>query len=518
MRLYKFSLLTTLVLFCLAAQGQVANLPANWHLLDPRTDGWFGAGVERAYQDLLHDKKPQPLIVAVLDGGTDPHHEDLASVIWTNPREVINGADEDSNGYVDDIHGWNFIGGPEGNVHYDQFELTRLYKMLYARFGNQSSSTSSADFRQYEKIRSDFFEKRFALEREFTTYRQLLENMKVLRSLTPEENPTASDLWQMENLPDSLAGVVLFVASLVNDQMNFQQLFDALNEYVEYLSVSLQYHYNVDYDPRGIVGDDYLNAEERYYGNRDVAGPDASHGTHVAGIIAADRKNQLGVQGVAENVQLLIVRCVPDGDERDKDVANSIRYAVDQGARIINMSFGKSYSFNKAVVDAAVRYAMEKDVLIIHGAGNDNKNTDKHVVYPNKFFATGGTAANFINVGASTPTGQAADFSNYGRKTVDLFAPGEKIYSTYPANTYSYQQGTSMAAPVVTGVAAILRSYFPHLTSEQVRQILIRSAYRVDKKTVLPGSDRKVRWRRLCMAKGIVNAYNAVLLAERTSR
>ena len=212
----------------------------------------------------------------------------------------------------------------------------------------------------------------------------------------------------------------------------------------------------------------------------------------------------------------MILRAVPDGDERDKDVANSIRYATDNGAKVINMSFGKAYSYDKSAVDAAVKYAASKDVLLVHAAGNDGVNNDKVPHYPSNQFLDGTSSSNWIEVGASSYSNNVASFSNYGKKVVDLFAPGVAIYSTAPGNKYRNLQGTSMAAPVAAGVATLLRSYFPELSAAQVKNIMMKSVVKMPDKVELPGKEDKakmVKLKKLCVSGGVVNAYNAVELA-----
>lgn len=493
--------------------------PTNWFLLDPATDGIYGAAVNRAYREVLSGKTGQTVVVAVLDGGTDVRHEDLMPVLWRNAGETENnGIDDERNGFVDDVHGWNFIGGKNGTVQYDQFELTRLYKMMRDRYGEQGPPPNDPQYKEFQRLRQEYEEKYNETVQSYAVYSGLFRNMSLLRELTGMENPPLDSLAGMASLPDSLVSTVMLLSTLVGNEMSFSDLYEALGEYVKHLETGRNYHFNLDYDGRSLVGDNYNDATEYHYGNTDVAGPDATHGTHVAGIIGAARDNGIGMDGVATPVRIMVLRCVPDGDERDKDVANSIRYAVDHGARIINMSFGKGYSYNKKTVDDALRYAMQKDVLVVHGAGNDNLNTDRTKVFPNPYFEQGGKATNFINVGASTWDGQAADFSNYGKKTVDLFAPGVAIYSTVPDNKYRNLQGTSMAAPVVAGVAALVRSHHPELTAEQTRKILMKSVTRMKGKTMLPGGEKSVRWKKLCVSGGIVNAYKALLLAERISQ
>jgi subtilisin family serine protease len=285
---------------------------------------------------------------------------------------------------------------------------------------------------------------------------------------------------------------------------------------IDHYDVALNYQLNVNFNPRFVVGDNYDDATQRSYGNNDVVGPTAEHGTHVSGIIAGVRTGKPGEQeGIADNAKIMVIRVVPDGDERDKDVANGIRYAVDNGARIINMSFGKGYAYNKKAVDDAVKYAEAHDVLLIHAAGNDHSNNDSVQDYPNcRYEGTHKQAGNWIEVGASDVLGRPGTFSNYGKKTVDLFAPGVKIYSSIPDSAYAYFNGTSMASPCVAGVAAIIREYFPTLTAKQVKKILMKSVTKVTYKVVLPGrEDTYVTYKDLCVSGGMVNAYKAVQLA-----
>ena len=290
---------------------------------------------------------------------------------------------------------------------------------------------------------------------------------------------------------------------------------------------------NKDYDGRKIVGDNPEDIKNKYYGNNIVFGPDkekALHGTHVAGIVAQVRGNNLGGDGVAANVEILTVRAVPDGDEYDKDIALAIRYAVDNGAKIINGSFGKSFSPHKNWVYDAIKYAAKKDVLIVHAAGNDGYNIDenKNINYPNdsqdniKEFAD-----NVITIGAiNKQYGEnvVAPFSNFGKINVDVFAPGEEIYATVPNNKYKYLQGTSMAAPNAAGVAALIRSYYPKLKASQVKHILMDSGVALPSKVVLgenPNPDEKpaaVSSVESSKTAKMVNAYNALLMAEKMSK
>jgi subtilisin family serine protease len=292
---------------------------------------------------------------------------------------------------------------------------------------------------------------------------------------------------------------------------------DAVTEY----ETQSKYGLNTTYDPRDIVGDNYADPNQRDYGNTDVTGPDAKHGTHVSGIIGAIPQSS-GMAGIASSVLIMPVRAVPDGDERDKDIANAIRYAVDNGVRVINMSFGKAYSPFKRAVDDAVKYADAHGVLMIAASGNDGASLDTASNFPTPSYTGGGRAANWIEVGASSWRGGdtlAVAFSNYSHDKVDVFAPGEDILSTVPGGGYERLSGTSMAAPVVTGLAALIMSYYPDLTAAQVKQIILDSATRYNSVSLLPGGTpgQTVPFASLSVTGAIVNAYNALKLAQERS-
>ncbi|MCU0404428.1 MAG: S8 family serine peptidase [Chitinophagaceae bacterium] len=300
-------------------------------------------------------------------------------------------------------------------------------------------------------------------------------------------------------------------------------LFEELNAYLEQQEGLMNAKTSPFVNYRALIGDNPDDISDRNYGNPDIMGPEAKHGTHVAGIIAAKRNNNTGMDGVANNVQILTLRAVPDGDEYDKDIALAIRYAADNGAKVINMSFGKDFSPKKEWVDDAIRYAASKDVLLVHAAGNDSKNIDENDNFPSALMNDKSVAANMITVGASgdssIKTGMIAPFTNYGKVTVDVLAPGVKIYSTVPTgNRYSFQEGTSMAAPVVSGIAALIRGYYPQLSAAEVKQILMQSVDKTLSNQLFskPGSDDEtITMAELCGSGGIVNAYNALVLADK---
>ena len=502
----------------------LAEAPERWWLLDADVDRVFGAGVDRAYSEILNRKQPaREVVVAILDSGVDITHEDLDDVLWSNPDEPANGRDADGNGYVDDVHGWNFIGGPDGtHVDEDTYEVARLFGAC-----RQLEAGTDAGVRpepvtpdECQEIRADFEAEREENEGMLVQMRAIdatvSQAMMLLRQQLGTDSITTEQVRALAPVRNDVRQARQIYLQLAAQNISEQDVKDELERIENLLENGL----NPDFDPRPIVGDDYANTAERVYGNGDVIGPDASHGTGVAGIVAAERGNGIGVDGIATNTRIMVVRTVPNGDERDKDVANAIRYAVDNGAHIINMSFGKAYSPWKGVVDAAVRYAQERGVLLVHAAGNDAKDLATEKNFPNRYFASGDTASLWIEVGASAWQGRgqlASGFSNYGARQVDVFAPGSDILSTAPGDEYEAASGTSFAAPVVSGIAAMLMAYYPELSAADVRRIILDSALPLrDVMVVRPGEDElQIRFGDLSITGGVVNAYRAVQMAER---
>ncbi|MBX2962004.1 MAG: S8 family peptidase [Cyclobacteriaceae bacterium] len=510
------------------------KLPKNWFLLDPETDQMQGVSAERTYATLLKGRPSRTVVVAVIDSGVDIFHEDLKNVIWVNPGEIPdNGIDDDKNGYIDDVYGWNFIGGKEGNVNEDTYELTREYARLKPKYENidekKVPKKSQAEFAYYKDLKSKFEKRSQEANQMYNQYNTIFTNINLgndtLKSILKIDKVTVAAIDTLKPTSPIVAfskNAVSIIFQNFGPDADIDEVLEEFKEAVDYYRVQALYGYNIDFNPRSIVGDNENDLYEKGYGNNDVKGPDAEHGTHVAGIIAADRTNDLGIKGIADNVKIMSVRAVPNGDERDKDVANAIRYAVDNGAHIINMSFGKSYSPQKEAVDKAVKYAESKGVLLVHAAGNDGDDIDVKKNFPSRYFNDGKEAKNWIEVGASSwgaDENFVASFSNYGKKSVDLFSPGVEIYSTIPENGYKNNQGTSMASPAAAGVAAIIMSYFPDLTANQVKEILSQSTRKFDGlKVIAPGGKEAVDFNKLSRSGGLVNAYEAVKLAMTMSK
>lgn len=514
-----------LILFSTAVYGQELKTKFNWHNLDYEKDGLYGMSVERAYEELLKGRKSTQVIVAVIDSGIDTEHEDLKDVIWKNKGEQAgNGKDDDKNGFVDDTEGWDFIGGADGtDVNQEQLESARLMVKYVKLFGDNPKKRiikkNKEAYNEYKKIGKEIEEKKAEAAQYLPMYENLLQNFTasegILKDFLKQEKFTKSDV---EGIVDSEAEMLVRQSKQFWLRMNEMGATTAdINDGVEHFKNQMNYNYNLDFDARKIVGDNPSKLEYGGYGNNEVKGPDPMHGTHVAGIIGASRENDKGVKGVANNVKIMVIRTVPGGDERDKDVANAIRYAADNGAQVINMSFGKAYSPEKEWVDEAVKYATGKGVIFIAAAGNDSKNVDEETHFPTKFYTKGGQSDSWITVGAldfQAAPNIPAEFSNYGQNTVDVFAPGVAIYSTVPGSKYEEKQGTSMASPAVAGVAALLKSYFPSLSALQLKDIIVQSVLDLsDVDVILPGSDELVKFGTLSKTGGVVNAYKAVKMA-----
>lgn len=520
----KKTIISAFMLFALTSQAQDFKTKPHWHNLDYEKDGVRGMSVEKAYE-LLKGKTAKPVVVAVIDGGVDIQHEDLKDIIWTNPKEIAgNGIDDDKNGFIDDINGWDFIGGKDGqDIKGEQLELTRLLKKLRTKFGEKPSKRmirkNKAQYELLQQLEKEYTEKLDENKQTLPFYKQLYTTLsdaeKTIKGFLKVENVSKS---AVQGIDDANADRKIRAAKTVLMRAYDMGVTPAdIKEGVEHFEEEINYNLNLDLNERVKVGDNPDKLEYAAYGNNEVKGPDASHGTHVSGIVGAIRTNNIGAMGVADNVRIMAVRAVPNGDERDKDVANAIRYATDNGASIINMSFGKKYSPEKKWVDEAVKYAISKGVLLIHAAGNDAKDVDVEPNFPSKKYEDGGEADNWITVGAISwkpNTETVAVFSNYGKTSVDVFAPGVDIYSTYPDGQYKEQQGTSMAAPAVTGVAALLKAYFPNLTAAQLKKIIMDSTEKlVDLQVTKPDTKEIVSFGSLSVTGGVVNAYNAVKMA-----
>lgn len=503
-----------------------------WYHKDFASTNVYGVNTQNAYKFLeAKGLKPKTVIVGVLDSGVQVDHPGLIKNIWTNPNEIPNnGKDDDGNGYIDDVHGWNFIGGKNGDVYDDNLEVTRVVKKYKPLFEGTNSTENKAnqkkmpeDFAMYMKSKDIFTKKSVEARQGYETYKKIQGLIPTMigmlngQNLTPEVltsiKPTTQDqamaasvLGQVSQDPVVMGKSPAEVEAFITKQMK---------EAVDYFEVQAMKQYNLDFDPRAeLVGDNYDDYSQKNYGNNHYADPKGEHGTHVSGIIAGLPQGKEIQYGVGYKVaKIMVVRAVPNGDERDKDVANAVRYAVDNGAKILNMSFGKPVSPGKNVVWDAFKYAENKGVLLVKAAGNENEDVAEDVAYPTNF-KDNNDAKPFINnmivVGASTNNNEflRADFSNYNQKMVNVFAPGEKIYATVPAGKYEYLQGTSMASPVVAGAAAILLAYMPNLTPSQIIESFVKTANKSSVNAMIK-SNTNNRFDMISEAGGVIDVKKA---------
>ena len=502
--------------------------PNGWHLEDLATTGYNGISIEKAYAFLRStNRKSNQIIVAVIDSGIDTLHEDLKPILWRNPKEIPgNNKDDDKNGFIDDVNGWNFIGGKDGrNVKEDSYEAARVYHKLKAKWegktGENLTGKEKKEFDDYTRAKAKTVEGVNTAEIE--QLKMMLPKFKAGDEVIRRDLGKTTYDGNALKTYSSANNDAMFVKQMVMGISQANNSYEITNEQLlEQLDGEIRKAEAADTPPENfrdnIVQDDPTNINDRYYGNNDIMANTPFHGTHCAGIIAAVRNNNKGVNGVADNVRIMMIRAVPDGDEHDKDIANAIRYAVDNGARVISMSFGKDFSPQKMWVDDAFKYAAAKGVLLVHAAGNDAKDIDVEENFPSTVFEDGTRATNVITVGAAGDEkngGLTASFSNYGKKEVDVFAPGVAIYSTIPGgDTYGNSSGTSMAGPAVAGIAALLLQYYPTLTPTQLKMAIEKSAQKPKYMVTNPGTKQTVDLSELSVSGGMVNAYEAAKYAS----
>lgn len=479
-----------------------------WSHLDLVKDTIPGMSVDKAYKELIKDKKGKKVILGIIDSGVDINHEDLKGVIWTNPKEIAgNGIDDDNNGYIDDIHGWNFL----GNAVHEQLEMTRIVK----------KGPGTPD---YDKAKAHLEKELKGIQPKKQQLDFILNAEKTIVNHLKKNDFTIEEVKAIQSDDTSIRQAKAMFTQILSNTT--KEKFDAeIEEFKDYVYGQINYNLNVEYDGRSIVGDNPNDLKDSKYGNNNVVGPEpkeAKHGTHVAGIVAQVRGNGLGGDGITNNAQIMTLRAVPNGDEYDKDIALAIRYAVDNGAKVINGSFGKYYSQHKEWVMDAIKYAESKDVLVVIAAGNESYDLDVTNKYPNDTYdGSPEYAKNVLIIGALSPSYGSkviADFSNYGKNNVDIYAPGDEIYATTPLNSYEYLQGTSMASPNVAGVATLIRSYYPSLTAVQVKQIIMESGTPLKNQVVIGEDKHKANFADASKSGRIVNAYNALLLAAKMSK
>ena len=479
----------------------------NWHNLDIEKDSVPGTSVERAYNELLNDLKGKKVIVAVIDTGLDIDHISLSENIWINKDEKVNGKDDDNNGYIDDIHGWNYLGSSYNETR----DMTRILR------------DNKINNRKYNLVEEE-------IQKEIKNSNEQLNILNYYIQILDESKELLSDYLDNDNFSIQDVNNIETVDPKLNRAKNIYKDFDFygytkeyLNEGIDQFNDFINYHFNVEFNGR-TTNDDIYDINDRNYGDNNINNTkeSESHSTHVSGIISGNRKIEDGNKGINNLAEIMVLRAVPNGDEYDKDVALAIRYAVDNGAKIINGSFGKYFSSNPEWVIDAIRYASDNDVLFIAGAGNESKDLDSlsNDNYPNdQYFNKAEFSDTFIKVGASSinlDENFTAYFSNYGKINVDIFAPGVDIYSSMPNNKYKFQDGTSMASPVVAGIASLIMSYFPRLSAKKVKEIILESGIDIDLEIGNLGD--KKNFNEYSKSGKLINAYNALILASKSRR
>jgi cell wall-associated protease len=512
----KYIALAALVVCSLATKAQEPT-DKFWHLQPHNKKGNSGIGLEEA-KEMMKGKTPQTVVVAIADAGVDIYHPDLKNMLWINTDEIPdNNVDDDNNGYIDDTYGWNFL----GETTFDNMELTREYARLNTKYElkPEDNIVDIEEYNTYLTLKESYLEKQLEAKQTFMILKQMMNGMNAIeknygKDMTLEEVTNHKPQNKYEQIGKL---VLLATAKKSKEPFNFQSIKDEIQEGYDQYDFMYNYGFNAVFNPRPEkVGDDYENATEQGYGNNKVYYGErfSSHGTHVAGIVAADASNDFGAKGICQSCKIMSIRNVPEGDERDKDVANGIRYAVDNDAKIVNMSFGKGYSYRPEVVKEAIRYAESKGVLLIHAAGNSGQNNDNTNNFPND---SKNEFNNWLEVGACSwekkPSALAV-FSNYGKEEVDLFSPGVAIYSTTPENNYEAFDGTSMASPVAAGVAAFVWSYYPSLTAAQLKRILIDSAIPIKGRNRIPGSRKRKKVTELSVTGAEINLPAALRMAQ----
>ena len=522
------ALLTTFGAF--AQQAPKADAPKNWHTLDLKTDGYYGVSLNQAYK-LVQGKKSKTVVMATIDSGIDTAQTDLKGILWVNAKEIPgNGKDDDKNGYIDDIHGWNFLGGPGGKCDYTETtEEVREYNRLKPKYGTLTSAPANdaKGYAYWLKVKATHDETVQKADAELKQYSPMMNALMVTSGYLKREMKLdaagtfkKADVEKLTTVAnDTIAqskGIWMQIFEQQGGDENNGKIIKELSDYMAKLNNDL----NPDLTTRKtIVGDDPDVQDGKPYGSGLIKFPDASHGTGVAGLMAAARGNGYGIDGVADNARIIAIKAVPNGDEYDKDIANAIRYAVDNGAKVINMSFGKKLSPHKDWVDAAFKYAAAKDVLLVQASGNDNQDVDAKPQFPNDTFEDGSVTdmPNVICVGASGARNDetlAATFSNYGKKNVDIFAPGAKVTSVDMDAEFNTADGTSFASPIVAGIAGLILEYYPSLSAKQLKQVILQSATPLTGTMVLkPGTQEKVDFTTLSKTGGIANAYRALQIA-----
>jgi hypothetical protein len=495
----------------LSQSKQIKNY-AGWHKLCGENLRGANTEAARIYMGERWFGTKKNIVVGVIDSGIDTTLESVRPALWSNPKEKPDGKDNDGNGYVDDLHGWNFLGTADGtfNMTSAGTQEFREFKRLYPKYKhvNAEEMANNAEYQYYLAMRKaagiNGYLRAYAFAQQKAMARHAIDSIAQAMPGIDADTMCVTNVMRLDvNEPRWESWVSAQIADIVRSGgsmtwAKFKQRQQAALQLMQNRIASIER----DIDKRTLMGDNMNDASDIHYGNNTLTVDGCEHGTFVAGIIAGQTPDDKRYEGICPEAKIMTIRICPDGDEYDKDVSTAIRYAVDNGAKVINMSFGKYTSPQADMVNDAIAYAARHDALIVQAAGNDHKDIDRANYFPTAVDKQGRRFDNYIRVGATDMHGHASKISNYGARNVDIFAPGEYIASVFPGNKKDLSQGTSLAAPVVAGVAAMIRCYFPRLTATEVKHILMESASRMDEQG-------------LSVCNGIVDALAAVKMARK---
>jgi subtilisin family serine protease len=500
---------------------------ATWLYKDIIKDSISGISLEKAKNTILKNKTGREIIVAVIDSKFDINHEVLKDYIWTNPKEILNYKDDDNNGFVDDIYGWNFIGNSQGeNVIDANYEYVRYIRHYSGRFENKTiDNVKEGDKEKFilyievkEKLETELIKAKNRLDYSNNIFEKYVEARDALQSYFPNYNYTLDVLNEIDTTGNNLATHVKEISEVIKwgetNEMN-------VSTNTSYKS-GLNKHLNIDFNERSLVGDNPYDINDTIYGNNKTFNflKHYDHGTRVSSVITNLFKYS------SSKLKILPISISPAGSYHDKDLALAIRYAVNNGAKVINMSFAKEYSINKEWVFEAFKYAEKHNVVIVRAAGNDSYDLGNYnITYPMDNENNGKEVSdNFLLVGSSTYKANEnlkANFSSYGKNDVDVFAPGDNLFTAKPFNKYMLDRGTSLSAALISGVAALLFSHYPNLTASQVKHIIMDSGieYTFPVKTpTKEDKDKMTPFNQLSKSGKVVNAYNALIMADSISK
>ena len=540
-------------------EEQKKQADLDWYNCSFDKDGVYGAEVNKAYDFLKGKKIKKRPVVALIGSGMDIEHEDLKQAIWVNPKEKADGKDNDKNGLVDDINGWNFLGGKDGQVmeatmREGDREFLRL-KDKYADYifdgknynkvidGKLTKVADPENIEEYNYYRNQVLPESpmagtysgWQLTYVLKAYADKFDQM--MKERFPGKELTEADFsicYDPKAPRDSLSEVSFMMCAMgfgVYKTDKWETVYAGIKSGAQIEQAKAEYERKVG--PFGadgrkdIIGDNYLDINDNKYGNNVLLTADAAIGTMEAGIIVAKRENGLGGNGIMDQAEIMTLRVAANGEPYLKDIALAIRYAVDHQADIIMLPVQNTLypEDQKKWISEALEYAESKGVFCVTPAWEGAQDLAVETYYPNRWMTGKKELTNLMVVCSSDKNGNPSMNSNYGAKEVDLYAPGMEIYSTYTGDTYQSGTGLGLAAATTVGVAALIKAYYPHLTGTQIRNILLetvtsRKDAEVEKGIVVDGKPTQdlFLFGDLCLSGGIINAYQAVVAADKLAK